>query len=456
MSDLVAVILAAGKGTRMRSSLPKVLHKVAGKPMLDHVLQAAETAGADKKVVVAGFASEQVAAFVGPRADIVVQAEQLGTGHAVLQTASLLRDYHGTVMIICGDTPLLDGEELKAFYRKHLAAKAAATVLTAVVSEPDGYGRVLRNAAGNVTAIVEEKDTTDEEKAICEINTGIYCIESPLLFEALSSITCSNAQGEYYLTDVLASLDRMGQKVAGVTTGDTDMILGINSRRQLAEAEAIMRRRVLDRLMDEGVTIMDPASTFIEPTVEIGRDSIIYPFTWLEGCTKIGPESEIGPQVRLTDVLVGSGSKLQFVYGHDCLVGSKATIGPYVHLRPDTVIEEGVKLGNFVEVKNSHIGSGSKVPHLSYIGDSDVGSGVNIGCGCVTVNYDGRQKHRTVIEDGAFIGCNSNLVAPVTIGEGAYVAAGSTVTKNVPSGDLGVARAKQSNIKGWAAKRREP
>lgn len=454
MSQMVAVILAAGKGTRMCSKLPKVLHKVGGKPMLEHVLLAAEKAGAEKKVVVVGFESEQVIEFVGTRAEIVVQAEQLGTGHAVMQTAEALRGFAGTVMIICGDTPLLDGEELQKFYASHRSSGAAATVLTAIMPDPTGYGRILRNCDGQVLGIVEEKDATPAQKDICEINTGIYCIEAPLLFEALSTLTCDNVQGEYYLTDVLEKLSQMQKIVGGVSTSDSEMIMGINSRRQLAAAEAIMRTRVLDKLMDSGVTIMDPQSTSIEGTVEVGQDTIIYPNTWLEGTTKIGANSVIGPNTRLTNVLVGSETNLQFVYGHDCIVGSGVTVGPYVHLRPDTVISDSVKIGNFVEVKNSNIGAGTKLPHLTYIGDSDIGERVNMGCGCITVNYDGKKKHRTTIEDDAFVGCNSNLVAPVTVGAGAYVGAGSTVTKDVPADDLGVARAKQVNIKGWAEKYR--
>ena len=454
MSKMVAVILAAGKGTRMRSKLPKVLHKVGGKPMLEHVMTAAETAGADKSIVVVGFESEQVAEFIGTRAQIAVQAEQLGTGHAVMQTADLLKDFSGTVMIICGDTPLLDSCELKKFYLEHQASGAAATVLTAIMDNPAGYGRILRDAEDHVIGIVEEKDANPAQKAICEINTGIYCIEAPLLFEALAGLTCDNAQGEYYLTDVLSKINEMGKFVGGVCTADSDMIMGINSRHQLAEAEAIMRQRILDKLMDQGVTIMDPASTFIEGNVEIGQDTIIYPFTWLEGSTKIGADSIIGPNVRLTNVVVGNSTNLQFVYGHDCIVGSGVTVGPYVHLRPATVISDEVKIGNFVEVKNSNVGRGSKLPHLSYIGDSDIGERVNMGCGTITVNYDGKKKHRTVVENDAFVGCNSNLVAPVTVGAGSYIGAGSTVTKDVPPDDLGVARARQTNIKGWAAKYR--
>ena len=453
MSELVAVILAAGKGTRMKSKLPKVLHKIGGKPMLQHVLDAADAAGAARKVVVVGHEAELVEAMVGEQAQMALQAEQLGTGHAVMQTEAVLKDFCGTVMIICGDTPLLEAAELKKFYEGHVASQAAATVLTAFMDDPAGYGRIIRDADGNVLGIVEEKDAVLEQKAIKEINTGIYCVEAPLLFEVLATLTC-DAQGEYYLTDVLAKLNAMGKKVGGVATADSDMIMGINSRRQLAEAENIMRQRILNKLMDDGVTIMDPASTFIEKGVEIGQDTVIYPYTWLEGTTKIGEDCQIGPNVRLTNVRIGNTAELQFVYGHDCEVQDNVVIGPYVHLRPDTVIGDNVKIGNFVEVKNSHVGTGSKLPHLSYIGDSDIGSSVNIGCGCITVNYDGKKKHRTIIEDNAFVGCNSNMVAPVTIGAGAYIGAGSTITKDVPEDDLGIARAKQKNIEGWAAKYR--
>lgn len=454
MSELVAVILAAGKGTRMKSKLPKVLHKIGGKPMLQHVLDAADAAGAARKVVVVGHEAELVEAMVGEQAQMALQAEQLGTGHAVMQTEAVLKDFCGTVMIICGDTPLLEAAELKKFYEGHVASQAAATVLTAFMDDPAGYGRIIRDADGNVLGIVEEKDAVLEQKAIKEINTGIYCVEAPLLFEVLATLTCDNVQGEYYLTDVLAKLNAMGKKVGGVATADSDMIMGINSRRQLAEAENIMRQRILNKLMDDGVTIMDPASTFIEKGVEIGQDTVIYPYTWLEGTTKIGEDCQIGPNVRLTNVRIGNTAELQFVYGHDCEVQDNVVIGPYVHLRPDTVIGDNVKIGNFVEVKNSHVGTGSKLPHLSYIGDSDIGSSVNIGCGCITVNYDGKKKHRTIIEDNAFVGCNSNMVAPVTIGAGAYIGAGSTITKDVPGDDLGIARAKQKNIEGWAAKYR--
>ncbi len=454
MSDIVAIILAAGKGTRMRSKYPKVLHKVGGKPMLQHVIDAATAAGAQKKVVIVGHEAEMVAAMVGTQGTMALQAEQLGTGHAVMQTAEALKGFSGTALILCGDTPLLDGEELKNFCEAHQASGAAATVLTAIMDDPFGYGRIIRDADGNVQGIVEQKDATEEQKAIREINTGIYCMECPQMFDVLATLTNDNAQGEYYLTDVLQKLNAAGAKVGGISTADSDMVMGINSRKQLSVAESVMRQRILDKLMDAGVTIMDPASTFIEASVKIGRDTIIYPYTWLEGSTEIGEDCEIGPNARFTNVKIGDDNHLQFIYGHDCEVKSHVTAGPYVHLRPDTIIGDKVKIGNYVEVKNSNIGTGTKLPHLTYIGDSDIGSGVNMGCGCITVNYDGKKKHRTVIGDNAFVGCNTNLVAPVTVQANTYIGAGSTITKEVPENALAIARAHQKNIEGWAEKYR--
>ena len=455
MADLVAIILAAGKGTRMKSKLPKVLHKVGGKPMVEHVMEAAEEAGVSRKIVVVGFGSEKVMEFIGGRAKVVLQAEQLGTGHAVLQAEPALQGKKGTALILCGDTPLLVGEELEKFCQAHKASGATVSVLTAKTATPFGYGRIVRNKDGNVEKIVEEKDATEAEKTITEINTGIYCLEYPLAFQLLHSLSTNNAQGEYYLTDILTKCREQGEKVAGILTEDFSMVMGINSRKQLAEAEGIMRERILDKLMGEGVSIMDPASTFIEASVKIGRDTVIYPFTWLEGKTVIGEDCEIGPNVRLQNVEIGDGNHIQFTYGHECKVENNVTMGPYIHLRPNTLIHDKVKIGNFVEVKNSTVGVGTKLPHLTYIGDSDIGGGVNMGCGCITVNYNGKKKYRTIIEDDAFVGCNSNLVAPVKVGKGSYVAAGSTITKDVPENSLGVGRGRQVNIDGWAEKYRQ-
>lgn len=318
MANLTAVILAAGKGTRMKSKLPKVLHKVGGHPMLEHVMDAAEAAGCRDNVVVIGHGAELVRELVGDRARIALQAEQLGTGHAVLQAADTLKDFTGTVMILCGDTPLLEAEELQKFYAEHVKSGAAATVMSALMDDPFGYGRILRDANGDVAGIVEQKDATEEQKQIKEINTGNYCVEAPLLFEVLRTLGNNNAQGEYYLTDVLAKLRAMGKKVGGVITADSEMIMGVNSRRQLAEAESVMRRRIAERHMDDGVTIMDPASTFIEKSVKIAPDTVIYPNTWLQGATVIGEDCEIGPNVRLENVKVADGCRVEFTHMHDC------------------------------------------------------------------------------------------------------------------------------------------
>ena len=445
------IILAAGKGTRMRSRLPKVLQPLAGRPLLGHVIETAKQLQAKNIITIFGHGGDLVQnAFANENVQWVEQTEQLGTGHAVKVTLPVLPK-DGISLILSGDVPCVQQSTLQKLVDASTATGIGLVTLT--LEDSTGYGRIVRKD-DKVQAIVEHKDASEEQRQIKEINTGIYCVEAPLLFEVLATLTCDNAQGEYYLTDVLAKLNAMGKKVGGVATADSDMIMGINSRRQLAEAENIMRQRILNKLMDDGVTIMDPASTFIEKGVEIGQDTVIYPYTWLEGTTKIGEDCQIGPNVRLTNVRIGNTAELQFVYGHDCEVQDNVVIGPYVHLRPDTVIGDNVKIGNFVEVKNSHVGTGSKLPHLSYIGDSDIGSSVNIGCGCITVNYDGKKKHRTIIEDNAFVGCNSNMVAPVTIGAGAYIGAGSTITKDVPGDDLGIARAKQKNIEGWAAKYR--
>jgi len=454
MLDFVTVILAAGKGTRMKSKLPKVLHRAAGKSMLQHVIDAAYAAGARRNIVVTGFGGDVVRSAIGDSVEYVEQCEQLGTGHAVLQAKDLLSGEHGTIMVLCGDTPLLTAELLARFHEEHVNAGAKATVLTAIMPNAKGYGRIIRRENGEVLKIVEHKDATPEEREIHEVNAGIYCFDAEALFSALTKVTNDNAQGEYYLPDVLSILRDAGEKIWAVVADNYESTLGINSRSQLAVAERILRKRKVEELMADGVTIMDPNTTFIDAEVRVGMDTIIYPFTILEGVTVIGEDCIIGPHVRFQDMLIGDGVKAHYVYAHDAEVESGSDLGQFNHIRPDSHIGTGVKIGNFVEIKNSNIGECSKVPHLSYIGDCDMGAHVNMGCGTITVNYDGKNKYRTSIGNDAFVGCNSNLVAPVVVGENAYVAAGSTITRDVPSGTLAVARARQKEIEGWHDKRK--
>lgn len=453
MVGVATVILAAGKGTRMKSRLPKVLHHVCGKPMVSHVMDAAQAVGVEKQVVVVGFGAEEVKETLGERCAYVVQAEQLGTGHAVMQAESLFLNHKGTVMVLCGDTPLLTRELLAGLLNEHENHQNTATILTAHVDDPAGYGRVIRDKAGFVTKIVEQKDASVAEQTVREINTGIYCFASEELFKALHDITVENAQGEYYLTDVIEIFVTAGKRVGAFTAGNAIDTMGVNSRVQLAEAETIMRDRIRVQWMEAGVTLMDPASTYIDCEVTIEPDTILYPQTWLAGNTRIGRDCVVGPQVHIGNTTVGNNVHMHFVHAMESSIGDNVRVGPFVNLRPGTQLANDVRIGNFVEVKNSQVGLGSKVPHLSYIGDASIGQKVNIGSGTITVNYDGKHKHRTIIEDNAFVGCNSNLVAPVTVGEGAYVAAGSTITKDVPPAALGVARARQSNIEGWVQKK---
>ena len=447
------IILAAGKGTRMKSKLPKVLHKVGGKPMLQHVIDAAKSAGSEREVVVIGSGAELVKEKF-PGAEFALQAEQLGTGHAVSVAKEKFLNSTGALLVLCGDTPLVTGELLKNFFDVHQKSGFAATVLSAEMPDATGYGRIVREGDGSFKKIVEHKDATDAEKKIREINAGIYCFDTQKLFDALTKIKNENAQGEYYLPDALTILKDAGEKVGVFVTNDCTLTLGINSRVQLADAEKILRRRKNFELMENGVTVIDPESTFIDAEVEIGQDTIIYPHTYIEGKTKIGEGCEIGPETRLTDMTIGNEVKIQFSYCHESEICDSVVMGPYVHIRPGSKISGKVKIGNFVEVKNSNIGEGSKLPHLQYIGDCDMGAGCNMGCGTITVNYDGKKKFRTVIGDNVFVGCNSNLVAPVTVESGAYVAAGSTVTENVPENNLAIARSRQTNKTTWKDKRK--
>lgn len=440
-----AVILAAGQGTRMKSKLYKVLHPVCGKPMVQHVVDQVLQLDLEKLVTVVGFGAEQVKAQIGDQSEFALQEEQLGTAHAVMQAAPYLQDKDGVTLVVCGDTPLITAATMKALLEHHLATNAKATILTAIAENPAGYGRIIRNREGHVEKIVEHKDATEAERAINEINTGTYCFDNRSLFEALTNVSNHNVQGEYYLTDVIEILKAKGEIVSAYQAPSFAETIGVNDRVALSQAEKIMRERINRHHMTNGVTIIDPEHTYISPEVKIGRDTVIYPGTVIEGATVIGEDCIIGPHSEIKHCLIGNHTTIRHSVAHDSEIGDHVTIGPFAHIRPSSKISDEVRIGNFVEIKKSTFGKGSKASHLSYIGDAEVGADVNLGCGSITVNYDGKNKYLTKIEDGAFVGCNANLIAPVTIGKGAYVAAGSTITDDVPGNALSIARARQVN-----------
>ncbi|MHA6534389.1 bifunctional UDP-N-acetylglucosamine diphosphorylase/glucosamine-1-phosphate N-acetyltransferase GlmU [Paenibacillus sp. BAC0078] len=448
----MAVVLAAGQGKRMKSKLYKVLHPVCGKPMVGHVLDTVKATGCQRTVVVVGHGAEKVKAYIGQDAEYVLQETQLGTGHAVKQAKGLLGGEEGTTVVICGDTPLVTAETLEGLMALHEGRQAAATVLTAVMDQPAGYGRIIRGEDGGVLKIVEQKDCTPEEAAVNEINTGTYCFDNAKLFAALEKVTNSNNQQEYYLTDVIGILRAQGDIVLGYQAHDAAESIGVNDRLALSEAEGLMRQRINRQHMLSGVTIIDPASTYIGADVIIGADTILYPGTILKGKTVIGEDCIIGPSSEIEDSVIMDGAEVKHSVLSQAEVGARTSVGPFAYLRPGAVLGEEVKIGDFVEVKNAVIGDGSKVSHLSYVGDATVGKNVNVGCGAITVNYDGYNKSRTEIGDDAFIGSNVNLVAPVTVGKGAFVVAGSTITRPVSENDLAIARVRQENKPGYAEK----
>lgn len=456
--SFAVIVLAAGEGTRMRSSRPKVLHTICGKSMLHFVLESAKALQPDKTIVVVGHKSEEVMQAV-PGVDFAVQEEQRGTGHAVLMAESLLDGFDGAVIVLSGDTPLVRTETLNQLVRAHKSSGAAASILTARLKNPTGYGRILRyvedDPGSAVMAIVEEKDATEEQKKINETNSGIYCFDKKKLFKALSLVGTDNAQNEQYLTDVIKIFNDQGERIVASAATDPDEIMGVNSRVQLAEADKVMRRRINEGLMLRGVTIIDPDMTFISSDATIGKDTVIYPMTFIEGVTEIGESCTIGPSSRLVDCSIGDGVTVENSIVRESTIENGAGLGPFCHVRPGTLVKSGAKVGGFVEVKNSDIGTGSKVPHLSYIGDAQIGDYVNIGAGTITCNYDGANKYRTVIGDGAFIGSDTMLVAPVKIGDGAFTGAGSVISKDVPEGSLAVERTEQEIIDNWAKKRRK-
>jgi bifunctional UDP-N-acetylglucosamine pyrophosphorylase / glucosamine-1-phosphate N-acetyltransferase len=450
MSQVTAVILAAGEGKRMRSRQPKVLHPLCGRPLIAYPLRTAR-ALADRIVLVVGPNADAVVELAGADVRAVVQRERLGSGHAVQQAQAECGD--GTILVLPGDMPLLSLETIGRLVDHHRKTRAAATVLTAVVAAPQGYGRVVRKG-GRVKRIVEDRDATAAEKKIGEINTSVYCFAASRLWQALGKVRADNDQGEYYLTDVIGILARAGARVDAVVTPDPGEAAGVNDRKQLAAVAAVQRRRILDRLMESGVTILDPASTYIEDTVTIDPDTTIHPQVVIEGQSSIGGECVIGVGCHVSSSRIAERvTLLPYCVVRESVIDEAATLGPFCHLRPLAHVGPKAKIGNFVELKKSTIGRGSKVPHLSYVGDATVGEGVNVGAGTITCNYDGVNKHETKIGDRAFIGTNTSLVAPVTIGEGAYIGAGSTITKDVPPGALAVGRAQQVVKDGWAARK---
>jgi len=456
MPDLHVVVLAAGKGTRMKSALPKVLHRVAGTPMIDYVLDAAARLSPRSTAVVVGHQAGALKAALAWRQDltIVVQEPQLGTAHALLATEPVLGDAGGTLLLLSGDVPLLTPATLDALVRKHGDTGAALTVVTAVAARPDGYGRIVRTGEG-IARIVEQKDASPAEAAITEVNAGIYAFALAGLFDAVRSIAARNAQGEYYLPDLVALYRRRGLGVETMTVSDPDEVRGINSRGELAAAARAVRESKNADLMAGGVTLDDPATTYVGRDVQVGADTVIRPGVSLEGRTTIGEGCEIHSGVRIVDSRIGDRVT---IHNHSVLtgvtVGEDASVGPFAHLRGEASVGRRAKVGNFVEMKKTALGEGSKAMHLAYLGDAEIGANVNIGAGTITCNYDGERKHVTKIEDGAFIGSDTQLVAPIVVGEGAYVGTGTTVRENVPPGALAVSAGKQRNIEGWVDRRK--
>lgn len=445
MSTRNTIILAAGKGTRMKSKLYKVLHQVCGLPMVEHVLTEVEKTGMNKIVTVVGFGADDVRNTLGDRSEYVLQDKQLGTGHAVLQTEKLLGNTTGTTLVISGDTPLFTAETLQNLFDYHDAKKAVATVLTSIAPDPTGYGRIVRNKLGIVEKIVEQKDATEAEQEIDEINTGVYVFDNQALFKALHETTNDNAQGEYYLTDVIEILKGQKATVAAYQMADFDESMGVNDRVALAKANKIMQRLINEKHMRNGVTLINPEDTYIDINVKIGADTIVEPGVLLKGNTVIGEDCFIGAHSEIHDSILHDRVKVTSSFIEGSEMADDSNIGPMSHLRPESQIGKKVHLGNFVEVKKSHIGDGTKVGHLTYVGNAELGKNINVGCGVVFVNYDGAHKSTTTVGDDAFIGSNSNLIAPLEVADHSFIAAGSTITDKIAKYDMAIARARQTN-----------
>lgn len=449
-----SVILAAGMGTRMKSKMPKVLHKVCGKPLSKWVIDASKAAGADKVCAVVGHKAETVKEVLGDVCEFALQAEQKGTGHAVMQAIDVIKNSKGEVVILNGDTPLITAETINKAIEYHKNNGNQATVITAILDDATGYGRIVRDNDGSVLKIVEQKDASEEEKKINEVNSGMYVFDAQSLVYALDKITPNNAQGEYYLTDTLEILLSAGKKIGGYAISDNDEIRGINDRVQLNEAEKIMQKRINEYHMRNGVTMRNPESVYIEGGVEIGNDTEICQNVTIKSGTKIGSDCVIGSGSMLDRAVIHDGVDVLSSVILESEVDEGTHVGPFAYIRPNCHVGKEVKVGDFVELKNSNIDDGTKISHLTYIGDSDVGKRVNFGCGTVTCNYDGKKKYRTTIGDDCFVGCNTNFVSPINVGDGVYIAAGSTITEDIPENSLSIARARQVNKEGWKDKRK--
>ena len=449
-----SVILAAGMGTRMKSKMPKVLHKVCGKPLSKWVIDASKAAGADKVCAVVGHKAETVKEVLGDVCEFALQAEQKGTGHAVMQAIDVIKNSKGEVVILNGDTPLISAETINKAIEYHKNNGNQATVITAILDDATGYGRIVRDNDGSVLKIVEQKDASEEEKKINEVNSGMYVFDAQSLVYALDKITPNNAQGEYYLTDTLEILLSAGKKIGGYAISDNDEIRGINDRVQLNEAEKIMQKRINEYHMRNGVTMRNPESVYIEDGVEIGNDTKICQNVTIKSGTKIGSDCVIGSGSMLDRAVIHDGVDVLSSVILESEVDEGTHVGPFAYIRPNCHVGKEVKVGDFVELKNSNIDDGTKISHLTYIGDSDVGKRVNFGCGTVTCNYDGKKKYRTTIGDDCFVGCNTNFVSPINVGDGVYIAAGSTITEDIPENSLSIARARQVNKEGWKDKRK--
>ncbi|MDT2831757.1 bifunctional UDP-N-acetylglucosamine diphosphorylase/glucosamine-1-phosphate N-acetyltransferase GlmU [Vagococcus carniphilus] len=452
MENRYAIILAAGKGSRMKSSLYKVLHPVAGKPMVEHVIEQVEAINVDEIVTIVGFGAEMVKDHLGERSKYALQTEQLGTGHAVLATADLLKDKKGTTLVICGDTPLLTSDTLDKLVKHHEETNAKATILSAIARDASGYGRIVRNDNNLVEKIVEHKDASEAELLINEFNTGTYCFDNEFLFEALTKVGNDNAQGEYYLPDVISILKEQGEIVTAFVMDSEDESMGVNDRVALAKASQLMNARINEAHMKNGVTFVDPSNTYIESDVVIGHNTLIEPGVVLRGKTVIGDNCYISANSDIKDSVLGNHVKVHSSNIKESTIRDGADVGPYAHIRPNSDIHENAHIGNFVEIKKATIGKESKVGHLTYVGDATLGKDINVGCGTVFVNYDGKNKFHTTIGDHSFIGSGTNLVGPVTLGRNSATAAGSTITEDVPEDALGIARGRQSNLEGYAKK----